>query len=512
MKSGTNIWAPDFYNFLKLILNLMKNSGNTDFNRLCAIVQSADDAIISRDLDGTITSWNPSAEKIFGYTAEEANGKHISIIIPDEYSQQEENLILKIKNGNAVRKYVAIRKRKDGTQFFSSHIIAPVKDDEKRVVGAAKIISDISSQKNFYASIINTSDDAICSKSLDGIITTWNFGAERMFGYKEEEVLGKHVELLIPPSKMAEEIAIRNTIRNGKRLAPFETLRIRKDGSEINISLTISPIYNLEDEIIGVSFIAKDISKRVEIEEQQLLYTEKLEELNKYRDDFIAMASHELKTPLTVIKVNLQLLEEMVQDEESTDFIYNSNKQVDKLTGLITHLLDVSTIEDVNIRLAYENFDFKILLKEVITSLQPRSQGHKIVVKKPNKKIIVCADRVRIEHVLNNLLLNAIKYSKDLKMILVETSLENNWLQVSIQDDGIGIPKKDIEKIFERFYRVPGIASTFSGTGIGLFICSKVIRWHGGQIWAESTLGEGSTFYFRIPAQTENCPVDDSPL
>lgn len=483
----------------------MKNPGTADFNRLSAIVQSADDAIISRDIKGTITSWNPSAEKIFGYSAAEARGKHISIIIPDEYSVEEETLIQKIRNGNPVKKYVAIRKRKDGTRFFCSHIIAPVKDANKKVIGASKIISDISNQKGFYAAIVNTSDDAICSKSLDGIITTWNFGAEKMFGYKEHEVLGKHVDMLIPASKMEEETEIRNKIRSGKRLAPFDTIRVRKDGSEVNISLTISPIYNREDEIIGASIIAKDISKRIEIEEKQLHYTEKLEELNKYRDDFIAMASHELRTPLTVLKVNLQLLEEIMEGEESAEFIFNSNKQVDKLTGLISHLLDVSAIQDGNVILNYENFDIRILLKEVVDAMQPSGKGHKIVMKKPNRKIIICADRIRIEHVINNLLLNAIKYSKDRKTILVETSMQDNWLQVSITDEGIGIPKKDLEKIFERFYRVPGMPSTYSGTGIGLFICSKVIRRHGGKIWAESTLGKGSTIYFRLPAGTDNC-------
>ncbi len=219
----------------------MKNPGTADFNRLSAIVQSSDDAIISRDMNGTITSWNPSAEKIFGYSAAEARGKHISIIIPDECSAEEETLIQRIKSGKPVKKYVTIRKRKDGTKFFSSHIVTAVKDANKKVVGASKIISDISSQKSFFAAIINTSDDAICSKSLDGIITTWNFGAERMFGYTEHEVLGKHVDIIVHPSKMDEESEIRNKIRSGQRLLPFDTIRVRKDGSAVNVSLTISP-------------------------------------------------------------------------------------------------------------------------------------------------------------------------------------------------------------------------------------------------------------------------------
>ena len=479
----------------------MKTPSSTDFERLAAIVKSSEDAIISRDMKGTITSWNPSAEKIFGYSAKEARGKHISIIIPEEFCEEEERILLNLKKGKPVQKYESIRKRKDGTRFFSSHIIAPVKDDRKRVIGASKIISDISHQKNFYAAIINTSDDAICSKNLDGIITTWNYGAEKMFGYKEKEVLGENINIIIPGSKQKEEIIIRNKIKKGQRIAPLETIRKRKDGTEINISLTVSPIYNQAGKISGASVISKDISRRVEIEEQHQVYTEKLEELNRYRDDFIAMASHELKTPLTVLKVNLQILEEIMEEDDSAEFIQSSCRQVDKLTDLISHLLDVSKIQAGNIKLNYSTFNLKTLLKEINLNIRPSDQGHKTVMQRINKDIYVHADRERIEHVINNLLLNAIKYSPEAENIIVRASVKNGSLQISVKDEGIGIPGAELEKIFERFYRVAGIPSTYSGSGIGLFICAEIIKWHGGKIWAESELGKGSTFYFQIPLQ-----------
>ncbi|MEP7251394.1 MAG: PAS domain-containing sensor histidine kinase [Ginsengibacter sp.] len=479
----------------------MQNPSFTDFDRLAAIVKSSEDAIISRDLKGTITSWNPSAEKIFGYSAKEARGRHISIIIPEEFYEAEEKVFKNLKNGKPVQKYETIRKRKDGTRFFTSHIITPVKDAKKKVIGASKIISDISHQKNFYAAIINTSDDAICSKNLDGIITTWNHGAEKMFGYKEKEVLGRNITIIIPESKRKEEVIIRNKIRKGQRIAPIETIRTRKDGNEINISLTISPIYNQAGKISGASVISKDISRRVEIEGQHQVYTEKLEELNRYRDDFIAMASHELKTPLTVLKVNLQILEEIVEEDESAEFIQSSCRQVDKLTDLISHLLDASKIQAGNIKLNYSTFSLKTLLKEINLNIRPSNQGHKTVMQRINKDIYVHADRERIEHVVNNLLLNAIKYSPDSENIVVKAVVKNDFLQVSVKDEGIGIPAAELEKIFERFYRVAGMPSTYSGSGIGLFICAEIIKWHGGKIWAESELGKGSTFYFQIPMQ-----------
>lgn len=479
----------------------MQKPGSTDSDRLSAIVQSSEDAIISRDFNGTITSWNSAAEKIFGYTAQEANGKHISIIIPEECIDEEEGMIIKIKNGGVVKKYEAIRKKKDGSRIFTSHIITPVKGADKKVIGASKIISDISDQKALYAAIVNTSDDAICSKTLDGIITTWNFGAEKMFGYKKKAVIGKHINIIVPPSRIKEEISIRNKIKSGKRVAPFETIRLRKDGSQVAISLTVSPIYNQTRKIIGASIIAKDISKRKEIEVQHQLYTEKLEELNRYRDDFIAMASHELNTPLTVIKVNLQILEEIMQGNENVGFINNSTKQVNKLTDLISHLLDVSKIQAGILKLNYESFDLIILLKEICRNIQGSNPSYKIRVERIKKPMIIHADKERIEHVINNLLLNAIKYSPDSKEIVVSSSIKNKHLQVTIADNGIGIPKKDLDKIFERFYRVQGIPSTYSGSGIGLFICSEIITAHGGEIWAESELGVGSAVTFSVPVR-----------
>ncbi len=479
----------------------MQKPGFTDFERLSAIVQASDDAIISRDLNGTITSWNSSAEKIFGYTTKEANGKHISIIIPEEFIAEEERIVKKIKNNGGMKKYEAIRKRKDGSRIFTSHIITPIKDANRKVIGTSKIISDISDQKALYAAIVNASDDAICSKTLDGIITSWNFGAEKMFGYKKEAVIGKHINVIVPQSRIKEEISVRNKIKNGKRVDPFETIRLRKDGGEVNVSLTVSPIYNQSEKITGASIIAKDISKRKEIEEQHQLYTEKLEELNRYRDDFIAMASHELNTPLTVIKVNLQILEEIMQGDENVSFIFNSTRQVNKLTDLISHLLDVSKIQAGILRLNYESFDLKILLKEICRNIHSSNPSYKIRIERTTKPLIIHADKERIEHVISNLLLNAIKYSPDLKEIVVKPSIKNRHLQVSVTDNGIGIPKKDLEKIFERFYRVQGIPSTYSGSGIGLFICSEIIAGHGGEIWAESKLGVGSTLTFSIPVR-----------
>src|SRR5690606_35982867 len=158
---------------------------------------------------------------------------------------------------------------------------------------------EMDEKKATLAAIVASSDDAIISKTTDGTITSWNQSATRMFGYTENEVIGKHISLIIPKDRMKEENHILKNIRSGKRIDHFETVRITNDGTEKHISLTVSPIKNSKGMVIGASKIARDISEKVEAENQRKLYTQRLKELNVYKDEFMVMASHELKTPLT---------------------------------------------------------------------------------------------------------------------------------------------------------------------------------------------------------------------
>ena len=183
------------------------------------------------------------------------------------------------------------------------------------VNGITQFVKDITEQKvadekkATLASIVNSSDDAIISKTLDGIITSWNRSATKMFGFTEKEAIGKHISLIIPEDRISEETLIISNIRKGKKIDHFETIRAAKDGTKRYISLTVSPLKDSKGKIIGASKIARDISIRMDAEKQRDLYTQRIKELSDYKDEFMVMASHELKTPLTVIMANLQLLE-----------------------------------------------------------------------------------------------------------------------------------------------------------------------------------------------------------
>ena len=475
--------------------------------RLSAIVESSDDAIISKKFDGTIISWNEAAQNIFGYTAEEAINNNIAIIIPEELYEEENEISAKVKKGERISHYETIRKTKDGNKISIALSISPIKNVNGDIIGISKIVRDISGQNEanekqaVLAAIVDSSDDAIISKTLFGIITSWNYAASKMFGYTEAEAMGKHISIIIPPDRIDEEAMIIESIRNGKKIQHFETVRVARDGRELNISLTVSPVRNKDGKIIGASKIARDITEKIETEKQRLLYTKKLQQLNEYKDEFMAMASHELKTPLTIIKANLELLLLKMQKDANNFFVEKTLKQVNKLDNLINDLLDVSKIQSGKLELKLADFNMNILLKDIISNIQFTTLT-RIILKENSSKVSAYGDQDRIGLVITNLINNAIKYAPNSKEIVIDTFKSDDVITVTIKDNGIGIPREELINIFSRFYRVPGLNSTFSGSGIGLYISSEIIRRHGGKIWAESELDTGSTFYFSIPAST----------
>ena len=475
--------------------------------RLSAIVESSDDAIISKKFDGTIISWNEAAQNIFGYTAEEAINNNIAIIIPEELYEEENEISAKVKKGERISHYETIRKTKDGNKISIALSISPIKNVNGDIIGISKIVRDISGQNEanekqaVLAAIVDSSDDAIISKTLFGIITSWNYAASKMFGYTEAEAMGKHISIIIPPDRIDEEAMIIESIRNGKKIQHFETVRVARGGRELNISLTVSPVRNKDGKIIGASKIARDITEKIETEKQRLLYTKKLQQLNEYKDEFMAMASHELKTPLTIIKANLELLLLKMQKDANSFFVEKTLKQVNKLDNLINDLLDVSKIQSGKLELKLADFNMNILLKDIISNIQFTTLI-RIILKENSSKVSAYGDQDRIGLVITNLINNAIKYAPNSKEIVIDTFKSDDVITVTIKDNGIGIPREELINIFSRFYRVPGLNSTFSGSGIGLYISSEIIRRHGGKIWAESELDTGSTFYFSIPAST----------
>ena len=853
--------------------------------KLAAIVQSSGDAVIGKTLKGIITSWNQGAEKLFGYTEEEMLGQPITRLIPADRIDEEPEILNRLRRGEKVEHFETKRIAKDGRTLDLSLTISPIKDSNGNIIGASKIARDITERKKVeeinarLATIVQSSDDAIISKTLDGIITSWNPAAQRLFGYMEEEMIGQPITLLMPPDRLNEEPEILDRLRRGERLDHFETKRIAKDGKLLDISLTISPIKNLSGKIIGISKIARNITAQKEAEslihenqerfrmavettnlgtweynprdfklycspesrkicglpgdvdpdfemvfehifeedkdyfvdevkaainpagngtfdmllrirrykdkemrwvhaqgkvffnsnffperligtmldvteektkeeelkesvelfetmadnvpsmiwmsgtdkfddyfnktwlqftgrtldqesnegwldnvhpddvqkcidtynasfkEQKGFYTEyrlrrydgeyrwisdnsvprfssegdflgfisacididdqkrfreKIQEsellfktisnaspaalwmtnekeenvfvsdtwlkwtgknfnevinrgwvesvleedkklvvkkfrecfeqrkyfnaefrfargdgeirwgltegypfydftgvfsgyagsvtditdikkLEQRKDDFIKMASHELKTPITSINGYVQLLLNIYNESDEQQLhlskptvkssLNTISKQVTKLTRLVSELLDLSKIESGKLELHKTEFDLADMVEETVQDVRHTTSKHAIIIHNEFEGKIF-ADKDRIAQVLMNFLTNAIKYSPDADKVEVFVKGNDKFATVRVKDYGIGIPKKDHQRIFERFYRVEGKSEqTFPGFGIGLFIASEIIHRHHGTIAVRSEKGKGAEFTLTLPLQ-----------
>ncbi len=241
---------------------------------LAAIVNSSDDEIIGQTLDGIIVSWNSGAERMYGYTENEVIGKSISILESPERKNEISECLDEIKNGKKIEHFETVRLCKNGTQLDVSLTLSPIEDEHGGIIGVSAIARDIADQKRaeeknrYLAAIVNSSDDEIIGQTLEGMIVSWNDGAERMYGYKKSETVGKSITILESADRKNEIFDCLNQIRDGKKIEHFETVRVRKDGTQLDVSLNLSPIYDENGKIAGASAVARDITEQKKAEER----------------------------------------------------------------------------------------------------------------------------------------------------------------------------------------------------------------------------------------------------
>ena len=349
------------------------------------------------------------------------------------------------------------------------------------------------------AAIVATSDDAIISKTLQGIITSWNPAADRLFGYTEAEAIGQHISMIIPPDRLDEEAYIIGEVSRGIRVNHFQTLRRAKSGKLVPISLSVSPVLDENGKIIGASKIARDISAEQTLQQETARLYEQLKEMNSRKDEFIALASHELKTPLTSIDAYLQILAQRVADEKNKTFVFRTQHQLKKLRALVEDLLDISRIEAGKLYFAREEFDICEVIEDAVDMIANANPDYVIVFDPEVNSCLVTGDAHRVEQVVVNLLTNAVRYAPDSNQIKVMLIQQTGEVKIGVEDFGIGIPHDKLQNIFSRYYRVHDSTGKGSGLGIGLYLCQEIVTRHHGKIWAESTPGKGSTFWFTLP-------------
>lgn len=458
---------------------------------LASIIDSSDDAIISKDLNGIIVSWNQAASRIFGYTADEILGQSILQLIPEELRSEEFEILKKLRKGERIDHYETVRVKKNGEKFPISVTISPVKNDEGRVIGASKIARDLTDRRLLdnrrfrLAAIVDSADDAIISKDLDGIIESWNQGAYRIFGYTSEEIVGRSILHLIPPELQYEENEILKKLRAGERVEHYETTRVRKNGERVDVSITISPIRNNEGKVIGASKIARDISDRKRME-KLLVQAEKLAATGR----MAAAIAHEINNPLESL-MNLIYLARQESSEGSSvwEYLRTAESELNRVSHIARQTLgyyrDTSSPSEVYLHDLIDNVLTIYRSKIVSSGISVESTFNDL------RKISV--SRGEMLQVFSNIIANAIDAMRQggkLTIALRKTSgLEGDGIQTIIRDNGIGISQKNLERIFEAFFTTKGDL----GTGIGLWVTKQLLERRGGQIAVTSSTEPGKS-------------------
>lgn len=518
---------------------------------LSAIVESSADAIVGKNLEGIITSWNKGAEKIFGFSEEEAIGQHISIIIPKERMKEENEIIGRLKKGRKINHFETIRRTKTGNEIPVSISISPIKNAAGKIVGASKVARDISVQKKTQADIqkqtrnleiINSIGKSI-SKNMDvqmvlqrvtdatTKLTGATFGA---FFYNQIDENGEAMKLFTLSGANRESfekigmprntamfdhtfkgkgiVRIKNIFKDSRYGKNFPFAGIPQGHLNV-VSYMAVPVISPSGPVIGALLYGhpeEDVFKQehedmvvgiaaqaaISFDNSKLF--ERVKSLSAKKDEFIALASHELKTPLTTIKGYLQVMSRSKNPEMNELFLKKSVSQVEKLNTLIDDLLNMSRIEAGKLEFDFGVFDLKASLLEVADTFSYSNSSHTIVLELGDEPVMINGDRHRLEQVVNNLLSNALKYSPGGNKIYLSLEPKENNVYVKVRDEGIGISAEQQKQLFTRFYRA-GNHQGISGLGLGLYLSKQIIDAHGGSFNVNSEKNKGAEFIFILP-------------
>ena len=356
---------------------------------------------------------------------------------------------------------------------------------------------------SLLSAIVESSSDAIISKDLNGVITSWNKGAERLFGYTAEEAVGQSIAMLIPLERREEEPQILARLRRGERMEHFQTIRVRKDGSRVNISLTVSPVKDADGRVVGASKVARDITELVRQEEALQAANAALERANSDLQQFADSASHDLQEPLRMVAAYSQLLQKRFGGQlgpigdKYIGYMVEGAMRMESLLGALRMYTQLSMSEQQ----PSEDVDAGAVLDKTLANLE-------VVIHESGASITRTAlphirmYEFQLEQLFQNLIANAIRYRGNgaPRISIAAEKRGEEWL-FSVQDNGIGIAQQFQEQIFGIFKRLHS-QSDYPGTGMGLAICQRIVERSGGRIWVESQSGKGSTFYFTVPCRS----------
>jgi two-component system cell cycle sensor histidine kinase/response regulator CckA len=485
-----------------------------DLRRLASIVACSDDAILGETLEGIITSWNHGAERMYGYSAAEAIGKPVSILVPANRPDEIPDILQRLKRGEVVDHFETVRARKDGTQIHVEMTASPIRDAMEKVVGASSICRDISERKrreesqSRLAAVVECSNDAIIGRTLDGVITNWNTGAQRIYGYSAAEIVGKSSTVLLAPERIPEILEMLTKVKSGQIVEESDVIRLRQDGKEIRFTQTHAPIKNEDGQIVGVSTVARDITESRHLE-GMFQQAQKMEAVGQLAGG----VAHDFNNLLGVILGYAELLIERLDPNDPMQDDLNQIRQAGDRAALLTRQLLAYSRKQV---LQPKVLDLNAVVAGTEKMLR-RLIGENIemgVILLPDLHRVK-ADPGQLEQIIMNLVVNARDAMPAGGKLTIETSnveLDENYaaqhfavlagpyVMLAVSDTGSGMDAQTQAQIFDPFFTTKEFGR---GTGLGLATVYGIVKQSGGSVWVYSELGLGSTFKIYLPCVDE---------
>jgi two-component system, chemotaxis family, CheB/CheR fusion protein len=370
-------------------------------------------------------------------------------------------------------------------------------------------IEDLRGRLRWMSAIVESTEDAVIGIDLQGIITSWNRGAEHLYGYTNEEVIGKNVSLLLPDEKQNELDAYLSAILRGEPVKQIDTVRLHRDGTRLNVALTVSAVRDGVGRVIGLSKIARDITQRVEIERE-------LRDQARQRENFLAMLSHELRNPLGAILSAVEVLHDSKDTDTNSIAVKTIGRQSTMMGSLLNDLLDVSRISEGKIELQREKVDLVELIDVIQETTMPVLTRHRnsLQLEVNADRLYVEGDADRLVQIQVNLINNAAKYSPDGSAIRVQLRGDQTQAIITVTDQGMGIAEDFLPRIFEPFVQSSeAVSRSEGGLGVGLTLVRSLTELHGGTVEAHSQgIGKGSTFVIRLPLHADQTVLEKSRL
>ncbi len=481
-----------------------------DLRRLASIVTCSDDAIIGKTLEGIITSWNAGAERIYGYSAKDAIGRSVSMLVPINHQDEIPEMLERLKRGEIIDHFETLRVRKDGKEFNIEITASPIRDAMENVVGASTIGRDISERKRHerdlsrLAALVESSNDAIIGKTLDGIITDWNIGAQRIYGYSSAEIVGKSINTIFSPDHYAEITEMMERIKSGEIVEKSDTIHVRQDGKKIHVALTLSPIKDSVGQVIGVSTVARDITESKRLEEV-LRQAQKMEAVGQLAGGVAHDFNNLLGVTLGYSELLLKRLGLNDPQRKDVEEIQKAGMRAALLTGQLLAFSRKQVLQPkvLNLnavvagagkllqRLIGENIELRVALNPAIGQVK--------------------ADAGQLEQIIMNLAVNsrdAMPAGGKLTIEISNVELDQQYaaqhastlpgphVMLAVTDSGCGMDAKTKAHIFEPFFTTKEAGK---GTGLGLATVYGIVKQSGGSVWVYTEPGIGTTFKIYLP-------------